>query len=469
MISVIVTTHDKRKDLLKRALQSILGQTFEDFEVIVVDDASKDGTYEMMTDGTWDSRIKYYRRKKNFGCDTKPKNEGIMYSTGEYIAFLDSDNTYRPDHLAILHKAITSENVDVVYGDRMVVELETGNQLGLGISSDFDMYYLMRRNYIDTSDVLVKREALYYVGGFDEKVAKFIDWNMWVRIAKAGFKFKHVPFVITNYYVHKDMKSALHPSMEMTFSPVECTIQLEYLGNKVREPRVAIFSLTYDRLELTKECFESLYATAGYNLDHFIVDNGSKDGTVGYLENELNNTCGKTHLIINGDNKGISIASNQAIKEIKSRNEYDIIVKVDNDAFFKSEGWLKKMVEIWKLAHTMALSCYISGLRDNPGGAPREEYTKLAGELIGLTRHLGGICHFVDARAYKGFEWDEGETLHGVQDVEFSQWLGMHGYVNGYLENFYCEHKYGTEGQHKRFPEYFERRKYEKTHGYKKD
>jgi hypothetical protein len=145
------------------------------------------------------------------------------------------------------------------------------------------------------------------------------------------------------------------------------------------------------------------------------------------------------------------------------KDDYDIIVKWDNDCIGLTKGWLGKMVEIWQSNHMMALSCYVQGLKDNPGGAPRLGFGTVRGEMIGVTKHLGGICHFVDAHAYDTFKWDENSFLHGVQDMEMSQYLQYHGYSMGYLENYFVSHgPQGTEKQKKDFPSYFERRTIEK-------
>lgn len=464
IVSVIISTHN-RAERLKKAIQSVLDQSFQDFEIVVVDDASTDNT-ETIVKLFDDERIVYKKREHNFGNDTKPKNEGFVLSKGKYVCFLDDDNTYRKDHLLILFNEIEKGGNDVVYGDRWIID-ETGQITPrVGISSDFNPFVLMQQNYIDTGDALIKREAFKTVGGFDERYKKYVDWNLWIRMNKYGFNFKRVPQIISDYYICSDSKSLRKEDeqgfLKPAWNPYDCEIELDTFEKK-SEPKIAIFSITYDRLKLTKECFPSLHETAEYPFDHFIVDNGSKDGTQGYLI-ELQTKYPNTTLILNEDNKGISIASNQALDTIG--NKYQIIVKVDNDAYFKNKGWLKRMVQIWKSNHRIALSCYIEGLRDNPGGAKREVYGNLCGEYVGITKHLGGICHFVDARAYKNFRWDNKSALHGIQDLELSQHLNTNGFQMGYLENWFCEHRYGTEGQHNMFPEYFERRKKEKMTAY---
>lgn len=471
MISVIISTYN-RADKLKRAVKSVLDQSYQDFEVIVVDDNSTDNTSTIMSEFESDARVLYLKRSANFGNDTRPKNEGLMAARGEFVSFLDDDNVYRKDHLAVLWSAIRESSVDGVYGDRWVIDELGEIEPGVGINSDFSQALLLQRNYIDTSDILLRKDSVFAVGGFDEQYKKYIDWNLWVRMAKNGAIFKHVKQVITDYYICSDSKSKRAEDTKENGAPawdsINCKIQAGCLGLPVSKPKVAIFSLTYDRLEYTKACFESLYKTAGYEFDHYVVDNGSKDGTQSWLmSGGLKAFGGSSSFHLNSDNQGISRASNKALEMIG--NGYQIIMKIDNDCFFKTNNWLKKMVEIWEVNRKLALSCYVEGLRDNPGGSQRFEYGTICGEFVGITKHLGGICHFVDASGYENFRWDEGSTLHGVQDLELSHHLAKNGFGMAYLENYMCEHMDGTDGQHAKYPEYFERRKEEKTKTYEEN
>lgn len=459
-------------ELLGRAVQSVIDQSYTDWELLVVSDGiSKEN--RQVTESFKDERVKYHEIE-HFGNHSKPKNEGIRLSTGEYLGFLDEDNCYRIDHLAVLVKELEMSGVDIVYGDRwMIDDVGLGKdgehmESTIGASSDFRSGILMQTNFIDTSDALVKRDVLFTLGGWDEGFKKYLDWNLWCRADKYGYKFKHVPVVITDYHMVEGCMSNQQLDsdgmMKPKWDPIDCEIQLPYL-REVTEPRVAIFTLTYERLSETTVSFDTLQNTADYPFTHIVVDNGSQDGTIEYLKDYASKH--DVQLIINADNKGISLASNQAV-DWAMENKYDIIVKVDNDAIFKTKKWLSKMVRIWKANRKVAMSCYISGLKDNPGGAPRVVYGKICGELVGMTRHLGGIVHFVDARAYKDFRWDtEGATLHGSQDVEFSMYLNSKGYQMGYLENFFANHGLdGTQGQLEKHKDYFERRKWEKSHQY---
>lgn len=467
-ISVITSCYN-RKDELKRCIESVQNQSFEDYEHVIVQDGHNQEIRKVV-EAYNDPKIRYFE-VDHFGNHSRPKNFGTQQAQGEYLNYLDDDVAFRVDHLSILYKAITESDVDIVYGERwMVDEVGLGPEgqkmeSTIGVTGDFQSGLLMRTNFIDTSDALLKKEIVFNLGGWDERFKKYLDWNLWCRADKYGYKFKHIPSVITDYYITKgcmsmdqlDSKGMMQPAWD----PIDCEVEVPFL-KEVKEPRVAIFSLTYDRLSETAVSFGTLHNTANYPFTHIVVDNGSSDGTVDWLKEYAQ---GKdVQLIINSENKGISLASNQALDWAKSQ-DYDIIVKVDNDAIFKTKKWLSKMVQIWKANRKLALSCYISGLKDNPGGAPRVVYGKICGELVGMARHLGGIVHFVDAKAYDDFRWPTDETLHGNQDVEMSLYLASRGYQMGYLENYFVNHGIeGTKGQEDKYKDYFERRKWEKHH-----
>ena len=478
IISVVLTTYNRSKKYLPRAIKSVLDQTFKDFELIIVDDGSTDKTADVVHSFK-DKRIKYFKID-HFGCDTRPKNVGIKRSKGKYLAFLDDDCAYRPDHLQALYNNLEKdEKVVMVYGDRWVhYEDVTKGKDQIGIYNDFDYSLLMKRNYIDTSDVLVRREVLYEVGGYDENLRKFIDWNLWVRLVKRGYALKRVPIILTDYTIHKEMKSVVvkegqfNPATGLftpTFDPINCKINIGFIGKK-KPFKVAIFTLTKDRLELTKKTFETLRKTAGYDFDHYVVDQGSADGTVEYLKEEL--AAGRIKKVIyNEKNMGIPYASNQIIEEIK-KDGADFICKVDNDVLFKSHDWLKAMLKIYEVFRPIALSPYPEGLIANAGGVNRYNYTWLAGEFLGLVPHIGGMVSMVPAEVYDKFSWPRVAFLHGGNDVILSSWLNNNTYLLAYLENYKAEHMESTAGQQEKYPDYFKLRKSEtitRTSEYLKD
>ena len=119
LVSIIIPTYN-RAELLKRAIQSCLDQTYKNIQVVVVDDASEDNTPEIVQRFK-DSRIKYIRLPKNSGRPAVPRNIGILNSDGEVIAFLDSDDYFLPEKIEKQVRALTnSEEIGLVYCDALI-------------------------------------------------------------------------------------------------------------------------------------------------------------------------------------------------------------------------------------------------------------------------------------------------------------------------------------------------------------
>lgn len=475
IISVIVSTYNRKKKL-KRAINSILSQTFQQFEIIIVDDASTDGTesYGEKMMKKYPGKIVYHRIHTNQGQHGIVKNVGIHISKAPLIAFLDDDNEYLVDHLQVLYNAMTQQPLaDIVYGDRWVVLEKDHKKKQKGISGDFNLQRLFVENYIDTSDFLIKRDALLAVGGWDEKLPKFADWNLFVRLAKNAARFLHVGKLITNYYVHDDMNQNRHPSkvdgatgrLLPTFNPASVKIWADQSTfGEGKSQRIAIFTLTMNRLEYTKKTLESLKKFALYPYDHFIVDNGSTDGTVEWLKANQKEFNIK-ELILNPENVGISKGSNQALDAIG--DGYDVIVKIDNDCELQTEGLVAAIAMIFERNRRLIISPNVEGLIDNAGGVPRVGHAQMGPFLLGFVEHLGGISCAAPAEMYKIFRWKDEDFLHGMQDTIFSQAARQIGYTMAYLEDQRVMHIDSTYGQKEKFPEYFEKRKEEKITKYK--
>lgn len=106
LISIIIPTYN-RAPILTRAVNSVLRQTYENWELIIVDDCSTDNTEEVIKKEFDDKRINYYKLDVNKG-NAGARNKGVEKATGEYIAFLDSDDEYFPDYLTLAYTKLTT-------------------------------------------------------------------------------------------------------------------------------------------------------------------------------------------------------------------------------------------------------------------------------------------------------------------------------------------------------------------------
>jgi len=201
-ISVIIPTYN-RSNLLKRAINSVLNQTFKDFELIVVDDNSADDTKEVVNRfGAGDSRIKYIRHKRNKG-GSAARNTGIKHAKGEYIALLDDDDEWLPEKLEKqLNKfsELPSE-YGVVYTG-FSFSSESGTKIDIQpIYHGRVFEALLEKCILGSPTPLIKKFCFRKAGLFDEKLPGCQDWDMWLRISKY-YKFDFVSKILAKHYVH---------------------------------------------------------------------------------------------------------------------------------------------------------------------------------------------------------------------------------------------------------------------------
>lgn len=209
-ISVILSTYNRSRregeceSLLKRAIDSILNQTFANFELILIDDCSMDGTKDYCIEiSAQDPRIQFFHFKKNSGgIPAKRYNFGISASCGKYIAFMFDDDRWEPNALEDLYQGIEKSyrNYGMVYGlatcyfgsDLQKVET-LGGKWGW---SKIDTF-----NFIANNTVIVKKSAIDLVGGYDEDpiFVRVCDWDLWWRIGRK-FRVRSINSKISSVY-----------------------------------------------------------------------------------------------------------------------------------------------------------------------------------------------------------------------------------------------------------------------------
>lgn len=205
LVSVIVPTHN-RPELLCVALQSILAQTMQDFEIIVVNDAGLDiAPWVRSIDQS--GRIRVLRHPRNRGL-AGARNTGLRAARGKYIAYLDDDDLFYPNHLAVLVEAAETSGKAVVYSDGC--QATYSNRDGQVVvdrsvvySGNFEYPDLLVRNQIPVLCVLHRRSCLDKVGGFDETFATHEDWDMWVRLFY-HFPYSHIRQTTCEYRVQQN-------------------------------------------------------------------------------------------------------------------------------------------------------------------------------------------------------------------------------------------------------------------------
>lgn len=468
-ISVIISTYN-RSNFLKKAIKSVLRQTFKDFELIIVDDCSTDNT-EKVVKSFKDKRVKYVKTAKNYGHDGRPKNIGIRVATGKYISFLDDDDIYRKkEALFIMKTYLKHTEADVAYGD-YINKIERKKKKEPGWSIDFNPMLLAQRNYISMSVIMAKREKVLEVGGFDENLKQFKDWNLTMRMHKNGCQFIHIPILITEVYQHKDtisgknkLKYDENGNYIPTFSPADCKIYADktIIGEK-KPLEVAIFTLTLDRLDYTKRMYQNMKETVGYKFDWYPIDQHSTDGTIEWLK-ELSEKEDNVFPTFLEKNIGVADGWMKGIDIIRKTNKYDIVIKHDNDALEITYNWLATMIDIFERNKGLVLSPTVEGLEGTPGGVLRRRmdgyspYLAINDHMLGIVPNLGGIVFASYLSMYDGFKFPD--KLPGNKDYFLSMTVKRLGFSLFYLEEFSVQHMDGTAGQIRKYPEYFKKTLY---------
>lgn len=207
-VSVILPTHN-RGALLPRAVTSVLNQTWHDLELVVVDDASTDSTPGVLADlARADSRIRSVRREQSQsdGNSENPRNAGLAVARGDYLAFLDDDDRYRPAFLERMVAFLSSRpRVGLAYCDTVFHRRERGREVvTVNRSVEFDLDLLRRVSYVSTTEILVRRSVALAVGGWKHHVKHGPSDQGFVVAAAERAGAAHLPEVLGDNYWSND-------------------------------------------------------------------------------------------------------------------------------------------------------------------------------------------------------------------------------------------------------------------------
>lgn len=200
-VSVIVTTYN-RVDLLREAMNSILGQSFRDLELIVVDNYSWDGTTDYLSSIS-DKRLRHTRNANN-GVIAVNRNLGISLARGEYAAFCDDDDSWQPDKLRLQVELMNSRselalcytNAETICGDKTLSRRLIRRRV---LRNHF--FALLRGNFIPNSSVLVRRRVFEDIGVLNTDGSLREDYEMWLRVAWR-FQITGIDQPLIRYRVH---------------------------------------------------------------------------------------------------------------------------------------------------------------------------------------------------------------------------------------------------------------------------
>lgn len=211
MISVIIPIYN-RKELIKKTLNSLLNQTYTNWECLVVDDYSSDGTKDVIEEySNRDHRIKYILNMRSKGAQGA-RNTGLMLCKGDYINFFDSDDIMHPNFLYSLFSKLQKSNADIVTCFSNILD-EHANKIGEFCRVNEGNIYqglITGKNYVDYNCALIRRNVIEKFGLTDEDCPSFQEWDTHLRLSKIA-TYTTVSEYLVDYYIRNSNTISSNP------------------------------------------------------------------------------------------------------------------------------------------------------------------------------------------------------------------------------------------------------------------
>ena len=336
LISVIMPTYN-RKNIIRKAITSVLNQSYANFELIIIDDGSNDGTYNLLK-SLKDERIHILHHEKNKGCSYS-RNIGLKNAKGNIIMYLDSDNEWDSKYIETMVGAfIELPNADAVYSGQYLYKNFDSEPYAVRFGT-YNKPLLHNHNYIDLNCFCHKPHVLNEINGFDENLDRLIDWDFILKISNI-FKIYSIPVILSKYYNHDSANRITNKPFDY-FESSKKILDKNKMPIKKYYPlskKISVIIPSYESLNEIKTCINSILSQESKEmLEIIVVDNNSNKDVKDYLSDL--ESAGKIKLILNNINYGFSFAINQGI-EI-SRKNTDILL-LNNDAIL-TKGSLEHM------------------------------------------------------------------------------------------------------------------------------
>lgn len=205
LVSIIMPAYNCEKYVVE-AIESVINQTYSNFELLVIDDGSKDSTLQIINDfAEKDNRIKALQNEKNSGVSAT-RNRGISIAEGNWIAFLDSDDIWEEEKLEKQMNYAKENDADFIFTGSSYIDEEGKPYSGIfEVPEKVSYRKLLRHNVITCSSVLVKKK--YFENIKMEKDEMHEDYAVWLRILKLGISAYGVNEPLLIYRISRNSKS----------------------------------------------------------------------------------------------------------------------------------------------------------------------------------------------------------------------------------------------------------------------
>ena len=361
-ISIIMPTWNTEEKWLRNAIESVLNQVYDNWELCIADGGSNKPHVKRVLEeyARKDKRIKVKFLPKNLGIAGN-SNEALKLATGEFVAFLDHDDELAPFALYEVVKLLNEEpDLDFIYSDEDKID-EKGRRRDPFFKPDYSPDMFLSVNYLCHLSV-IRKSLVDRVGGFRKGYDGSQDYDLFLRVLEHTDKIAHIPKILYHWrmietsaakstsaktYAYEAAKKALADAMKRRGIEIEgvydgllpSSYRIKY---KIKEnPKVSIIIPTKDKVEVLKRCVESILNKTTYqNYQIVIVDNNSQEErTFEYYESIKDHP--KIRILEYSKPFNFSAINNHAASKVDS----EFILFLNNDTEVITSEWLSAMLE----------------------------------------------------------------------------------------------------------------------------
>lgn len=396
LISILIPVYNIDGKYLKECLDSILNQSYKNFEVCLVDDcSSKEETINTLKEyETKDERIKVKYRKKN-GHISRATNDALDMAKGEFIALVDNDDLLSENALYEVVKVLNdNKKLDFIYSDEDKINLD-GKRCDPHFKPDWSPDTLLSLNYICHLSVL-RTKIVNEIGGFTVGLEGAQDHDLFLRFTEKTDRIYHIPKILYHWrmvegstsmtisnksYATDKGKIAIENALKRRkidahVEKDEVSTYYRVVYNLKKEPKVSIIIPTKDYASTLEKCLKSLYSITSYkNYEVIVVNNNSIEKETFNLFNKYKQKYKNFRVLDANIEFNYSRINNMAVKE----SDAEYIVLLNNDTEIIQEDWLTIMVGYAMQPHVGAVG-------------PKLLYPDTTVQHAGVILGLGGVA-----------------------------------------------------------------------------
>ena len=206
LISVVIPTYNSGQ-FIRKTLQSVINQTYGNWEILITDDCSQDNTVQVVREIMQnEKRIKLFEQRENQG-PARARNIGIKHARGKYIAFLDADDSWLSEKLQIQTRFMEEQGLGISFTDYYLLNEHSDSKKKFqSLLSEVNYTDIVRFNYIACSTVMYNQDSLGK--HFMPDIRNRQDWGLWIKLIKIAGTAVRISQPLTNYLLREDSISS---------------------------------------------------------------------------------------------------------------------------------------------------------------------------------------------------------------------------------------------------------------------